>query len=72
MFSVSLIKIKSCVVAVVNIESYAEGVDQKKRLDDLAHLAELCIEVLQQNDEYHAEVTVVLSLNLNCGALHIQ
>ena len=38
-------------------ELYQEdGVDPKKKLDDLIHLAELCIEVLQQNEEYHAEV----------------
>ena len=29
----------------------------EKRLDELVHLAELCIEVHQQNEEYHAEVT---------------
>ena len=26
------------------------------RLDELMHLAELCIEVTQQNEEYHSEV----------------
>lgn len=30
-------------------------VEAKKRLENLSHLAELCIEVLQQNDEYHTE-----------------
>ena len=30
--------------------------DPKKKLDSLMHLAELCIEVIQQNEEYHAEV----------------
>ena len=29
----------------------------EKRLDELVHLAELCIEVHQQNEEYHSEVT---------------
>lgn len=29
--------------------------DPKKKLDGLMHLAELCIEVLQQKEEYHAE-----------------
>jgi len=33
-----------------------EDIDPKKKLDGLMHLAEMCIEVLQQNEEYHAEV----------------
>ncbi|XP_071161455.1 calcium-dependent secretion activator 1-like isoform X3 [Mytilus galloprovincialis] len=37
-------------------ESYNNGVSPKKRLDDVMHLAELCIEVLQQNEEHHAEI----------------
>lgn len=37
-------------------ESYNENVSPKKRLEDVMHLAELCIEVLQQNEEHHAEV----------------
>ncbi|KAK2147526.1 hypothetical protein LSH36_548g01000 [Paralvinella palmiformis] len=36
-------------------DAYQDDVDPKKKLDDLIHLAELCIEVLQQNEEYHAE-----------------
>ncbi|XP_053377981.1 calcium-dependent secretion activator 1-like isoform X2 [Mercenaria mercenaria] len=36
-------------------ESYQEDAGQKKRLEDVMHLAELCIEVLQQNEEHHAE-----------------
>ncbi|KAL4226400.1 secretion activator [Mactra antiquata] len=36
-------------------ESYNEDIGQKKRLEDVMHLAELCIEVLQQNEEHHAE-----------------
>ena len=31
--------------------------DPEIRLDELMHLAELCIEVTQQNEEYHSEVT---------------
>lgn len=34
--------------------------DPKKKLDDLIHLAELCIEVLQQNEEFHAEVCIIM------------
>lgn len=30
--------------------------DPELRLDELMHLAELCIEVTQQNEEYHSEV----------------
>lgn len=40
------------------IDSYNEEVSPKKRLDDVIHLAELCIEVLQQNEEHHAEVSI--------------
>ena len=39
-------------------DSYNEEVSPKRRLDDVIHLAELCIEVLQQNEEHHAEVSV--------------
>ena len=27
-----------------------------RKLDDLIHLAELCVDLLQQNEEHHAEV----------------
>ena len=37
-------------------ESAAMESEPKKKLDDLIHLAELCIDVLQQNEEFHAEV----------------
>ena len=30
--------------------------DPEKRLEDMTRLGELCIEVLQQNDEHHSEV----------------
>ena len=32
-------------------------VPRERRLEDLLRLGELCIEVLQQNEEHHAEVT---------------
>jgi len=35
-----------------------EDFDPRKKLDSLMHLAELCIEVIQQNEEYHAEVSI--------------
>ena len=31
--------------------------DYKKRLESLMHLAELCIELLKQNDEHYADVS---------------
>ncbi|KAL5015108.1 hypothetical protein ScPMuIL_009378 [Solemya velum] len=36
-------------------EAYNDEISPKKKLDDIIHLAELCIEVLQQNEEHHAE-----------------
>lgn len=32
----------------------------EKRLEDLLRLGELCIEVLQQNEEHHSEVWLIL------------
>lgn len=32
-------------------------VSPSKKLDDLIHLAELCVDLLQQNEEHYAEVT---------------
>ena len=46
-----------CLFDCLFAELLNEDVDPKKKLDDLIHLAELCIEVLQQNEEYHAEVS---------------
>lgn len=37
-------------------ESHDMCESPKKRLEDLMHLAELCIDLLQQNEEHHAEV----------------
>ncbi|XP_041348328.1 calcium-dependent secretion activator 1-like isoform X2 [Gigantopelta aegis] len=36
-------------------DALAEDVPPKKKLEDIMHLTELCIEVLQQNEEHHAE-----------------
>ncbi len=60
--------IKKCLenAALVNYErvsAYArieeslnsEDLPPEKRLEDVLHLAELCIDVLQQNEEHHAE-----------------
>lgn len=32
------------------------AVSAGRKLDDLIHLAELCVDLLQQNEEHHAEV----------------
>lgn len=34
-------------------------VPPSKKLDDLIHLAELCVDLLQQNEEHYAEVSYV-------------
>lgn len=33
-------------------------VSPSKKLDDLIHLAELCVDLLQQNEEHYAEVSL--------------
>lgn len=33
------------------------GVPPMKKLEDLIHLAELCVDLLQQNEEHYAEVS---------------
>lgn len=32
-----------------------------KKLDDLIHLAELCVDLLQQNEEHYAEVRLIFN-----------
>ena len=32
-----------------------------KKLEDLIHLAELCVDLLQQNEEHYAEVSILIS-----------
>ena len=39
------------------VDAYAEDMDYKKRLESLMHLAELCIEVMKQNEEHYADVS---------------
>ncbi len=34
------------------------GVPPMKKLEDLIHLAELCVDLLQQNEEHYAEVNL--------------
>jgi len=46
-----------------------EDFDPRKKLDSLMHLAELCVEVIQQNEEYHAEVSQSVSLSICPQAL---
>ena len=42
------------------IEGAAQD-NPSERLEDITHLAGLCIEVLQQNEEHHAEVSCLLN-----------
>lgn len=44
-----------------NIETMNQATPARK-LEEVLHLAELCIEVLQQNEEHHAEVMTGLKL----------
>lgn len=47
-----------------------EMLDGKKLLDDIIHLAELCVEVLQQNEEHHAEVSICcMEVCTDCSVL---
>lgn len=41
-------------------EDFSAGavVAPSKKLEDLIHLAELCVDLLQQNEEHYAEVSV--------------
>lgn len=34
------------------------GVSPSKKLEDLIHLGELCVDLLQQNEEHYAEVRI--------------
>jgi hypothetical protein len=38
-----------------------------KKLEDLIHLAELCVDLLQQNEEHYAEVGLVQFLVVSVG-----
>ena len=42
-----------------------EGYDNKKQLEELIHVAGLCIELLQQNDEYLADVSLSVSVSVS-------
>lgn len=45
------------------IESlYNAETSPKKKIEDLIHLAELCIDLLQQNEEHHTEVSIEKNL----------
>ena len=35
---------------------YNPDTTPKKKIEDLVHLADLCIDLLQQNEEHHSEV----------------
>jgi MUN domain len=43
-----------------------------KKLEDLIHLAELCVDLLQQNEEHYAEVSTknyAVAISFHCGLL---
>lgn len=40
-------------------------VSPSKKLEDLIHLAELCVDLLQQNEEHYAEVIFFIYIHLN-------
>lgn len=46
-----------------NIETMNQASPSRK-LEEVLHLAELCIEVLQQNEEHHAEVMTCFHYNI--------
>lgn len=50
------------IIEDLNIENQ---VTPSKKLEDLIHLAELCVDLLQQNEEHYAEVC---DLSLGNGA----
>lgn len=39
-------------------------VSPSKKLNDLIHLAELCVDLLQQNEEHYAEVSIEYSAEI--------
>ena len=41
-----------------------ESFPPAKKLEDLIRLAELCVDLLRQNEEFYAEVIAVFSLSL--------
>lgn len=43
-----------------------EGYDHKRQVEELIHVAGLCIELLQQNDEYLADVSFSLMFTHFC------
>lgn len=49
-----------------------------KKLEDLIHLAELCVDLLQQNEEHYAEVNQILvkysrkHIEANFGAIYVK
>jgi len=45
-------------------DAYQEE-DYAKRLKSLMHLAELCVELLSQNDEHYADVCIPTNVSFN-------
>ncbi len=52
------LKLKMLIIFCDFIDSlYSTETTPKKKVEDLIHLAELCIDLLQQNEEHHSEVS---------------
>ncbi len=64
--SLNLIKIISLFFNPNKIDNlYNPDIAPKKKIEDLIHLAELCIDLLQQNEEHHSEVSNTIFIFLN-------
>lgn len=50
------IPVNNYLFSVINESGEESGLAPSKKLDDLIHLAELCVDLLQQNEEHYAEV----------------
>lgn len=53
-------KCKACIFYVDDLRGETM-VPPNKKLDDLIHLAELCVDLLQQNEEHYAEVSFMFN-----------
>ena len=54
----------------VVLDAYQEE-DYAKRLKSLMHLAELCVELLRQNDEHYADVSNMYYVDISSNHLMI-
>lgn len=61
--SCRIISIQSCDGFIVEDLRGETMVSPSKKLEDLIRLAELCVDLLQQNEEHYAEVSVESVIN---------